>query len=278
MGRAAKIVGAALAAALVAYAAAAEAVRRSGAVRQPASAFWRGSGPLLAPYTLWARRHTAGGAGPWPDPDVHFPRRALLLAHWREIRDEALAVYAAGRAAPIRGELFFTRIADDRWKRFYLRWYGPLGADARAACPRTCALLDELPEVRLAMFSILEPGARITPHAGPFAGAKRWHLGLAGTAGARLVVDGAPYEWRDGEDVMFDDTYVHEVAHDGPEPRVVLFCDVETAMDTPRAARLNRRVIDALGPLTTRANDRLEKRSARRAAAPPDPKKSGPAL
>lgn len=40
-------------------------------------------------------------------------------------------------------------------------------------------------------------------------------------------VDGQVYAWRDGEDVMFDETYVHWVKNETEQTRVILFCDVE---------------------------------------------------
>lgn len=240
----------------------AEAVRRQGAVRPRPRDFFRSSSALLAPFSLWCAGRSLGGAPPFPPMALHFPRHTALRDSWREIRDEALAVHAQGRAAKIKGDLFFTTIADDKWKRFYIKWYGPAGADARALCPRTCALLDALPEVRLAMFSILEPGAVIRPHTGPFKACLRYHLGLSCPPEAKITVDGAPYSWRDGEDVLFDDTYVHEVVNgSATRPRVVLFCDVERAMAGPASARFSRWVCGALGPLTTRANDKTEKAS-----------------
>ena len=243
----------------VAMAACGEAVRRQGRVRLPPAEFYRGAGAAMAPYTLWCGGRTWGGVSPFPRVGDQFPRHARLRDSWRQIRDEALAIYAGGFAPKIKGDLFFRKIADDKWKRFYIKWYGPPGADARALCPATCALLDSLPEVRLAMFSILEPGARIRRHSGPFRGAKRYHLGLSCPPGARILVDGVPYEWRDGEDVVFDDTFVHEVENrSATRPRVVLFCDVETRMRGPLSAWVNRKACDLLGPLTTRANDRAE--------------------
>ena len=237
-----------------------EAARRRGRVHPPARDFYGRGAVALAPFSLWCAAHSAGGAPPFPAMATQFPRHAVLRDSWREIRAEALAVYERGLAGKIQGDMFFKTIADGGWKRFYLKWHGPAGADARALCPRTCALLDSLPEVPIAMFSILEPGAVITPHAGPFKACLRYHLGLSCPPEARILVDGTPYTWRDGEDVLFDDTFVHEVVNGSPtRPRVVLFCDVERTMTSPAATRFNRAVSRALGPLTTRSNDKAEK-------------------
>lgn len=247
---------------IILAAACGEAVRRRGRLRVPAREFYTSAAFPLAPFNLWCARRSAGGDPPFPPMAVHFPRHEALRANWEKIRDEALAVRARGLATKIKGDRFFRSIADDRWKKFYIKWYGPAGADARAVCPETCALLEGLPEVKLAMFSILEPGARIRPHVGPFKGAVRYHLGLSCPPEARLLVDGTPYSWRDGEDVLFDDTYVHEVVNgSATQPRVVLFCDIERTMAGGLSAGFNRLVCGALGPLTTRTNDKTEARS-----------------
>lgn len=237
----------------------AEAVRRQGAIVPPPGVFYRCPSWLFAPYNVWCSRNTQGGDFQFPSKAVHFPSHRLLEDNWEAIRDEALAVYRGGSAGRIQGDPFFEKIADAGWRRFYLKWYGPTGPDARRLCPLTAALLDRLPEVRLAMFSILEPGSVIRPHVGPSKGAKRYHLGLSCPPEAQIVVDGAPYSWRDGEGVLFDDTFFHEVRNgSATQARVVLFCDVDTRMATPGAARVNRWVLDRLAPLTTRTNDAIE--------------------
>ena len=40
-------------------------------------------------------------------------------------------------------------------------------------------------------------------------------------------MDGEPYSWRDGESVVFDETYVHEAYNKTQQNRIILFCDVE---------------------------------------------------
>lgn len=247
--------------------ASAECLRRRGADPAPAAVFYAGPSWLLAPYNLWVGARSLGGDAPFPSKALHFPAHGVLEANWEAIRGEALALYAGGRAGRIRGDAFFRRIADDGWRRFYLKWYGPTDPEARRLCPRTTALLDALPEVRLAMFSFLEPGAAIRPHVGPSKGAKRYHLGLSCPPEARIVVDGREYHWRDGEGVLFDDTFLHSVENRSPDRvRAILFCDVDTRFRSPGAAAVNRWVLDRLAPLTTRSNDRVEARS--KASAP----------
>jgi len=42
-----------------------------------------------------------------------------------------------------------------------------------------------------------------------------------------LTLDGVDYPWLDGEELLFDQTYLHSAANHTATPRVILFCDVE---------------------------------------------------
>jgi aspartyl/asparaginyl beta-hydroxylase (cupin superfamily) len=188
-----------------------------------------------------------------------FPGVERLRAALPMLREELRA--ALLHAAPLRNEPNFTTVAKDvRWKRFYLRWYGddPL---ARRVCPRTCALLDGMPEVNIAMFSILEPGAVIPPHHGPTAVSTRYHMALEVPRDRDrcfLTVGGVRYAWTDGEDVAFNDTFRHSVVNDTADRRVVLFLDLKRPMRWRAVYAVFAALGDVFGPLTHRLNDRQE--------------------
>lgn len=160
---------------------------------------------------------------------------------------------------PIKDDLFFQGIADEGWKRFYIKWYGPVDPQARALCPRTSALIEAMPEVHLAMFSILLPGSVIPPHCGPTRMCLRYHMGLftPNDDACRIVVGGHAYSWRDGEDVMFDYTVLHDVENRTAQPRVILFLDVERPQ-RGLLKHVGHAMIKYGGPATTRANDAQE--------------------
>jgi beta-hydroxylase len=186
-------------------------------------------------------------------PSVQRLRDALPM-----IQEEAQAAMAASK--PIKNDLFFEGIADDGWKRFYIKWYGPVDPQARRICPRTAELLESMPEVHLGMFSILMPGSVIPPHCGPTRMCLRYHLGLftPNDDACRIRVGGHSYSWRDGEDVVFDDTVMHDVANNTNEPRIILFLDIERPQEGVLKG-LTKAMIKYGGPATTRANDTLEK-------------------
>lgn len=190
--------------------------------------------------------------------NVHILRDAFSI-----IQKEALGALEASR--PIQNDQFFTKIADAGWKRFYLKWYtaacDPL---ALQLCPQTCALLQRMPNVKLAMFSILEPGSRILPHSGLFRGCYRYHMGLKAPGdGCCITIGGERYSWKEGEDVLFDDTFDHYVVNNTTQRRIVLFLDVERPLMWPEARAINAAFIKYIAPLSTRANEVQEAHSLR---------------
>ncbi len=95
------------------------------------------------------------------------------------------------------------------------------------------------------MFAILPPGGNLVRHRDPFAGSLRYHLGLKVPQDApscRIFVDGQAYHWKDGEAVMFDETYIHHAENLTDETRLILFCDVERPLNNRIARWINREI------------------------------------
>ncbi|BDG05327.1 aspartyl/asparaginyl beta-hydroxylase domain-containing protein [Anaeromyxobacter oryzae] len=198
---------------------------------------------FFAPVNALVYLFSAVPARPFLDL-ADFPALAPLRAHWEEIRDEALRLRDAERirASAAYDDAGFNSFFRRGWKRFYLKWYGTPPGSARAACPRTVALVEGIPGIRAAMFALLPAGGTLMEHRDPFAGSIRYHLGLVtpNSDACRIWVDGIPYAWRDGEAVVFDETYVHRAENATGEDRIILFCDVERPLRTRLARRVNR--------------------------------------
>jgi beta-hydroxylase len=173
-----------------------------------------------------------------------FPELARLQQHWREIREEAERLADDGqiRAASGYNDIGFNSFFRTGWKRFYLTWYGKEMDSAQAQCPRTLELLRSIPSIKAAMFASLPPGAKLVSHRDPYAGSLRYHLGLftPNDPGCYIEVDGERYHWKDGEAVMFDETFIHHAENTTQQQRVVLFCDVERPLKVAPVAWFNR--------------------------------------
>ena len=192
-----------------------------------------------------------------------FPHLDPLRDGWRTIREEALHLFDEGyiRAAEKHNDASFGSFFKEGWKRFYLKWYGEPLPSAHTLCPQTVALLETIPSVKAAMFALLPPGSKLNPHRDPFAGSLRYHLGLItpNSDDCLIFVDGQPYSWRDGEDIVFDETFVHWAENKTDQTRVILFCDVERPLHTPVMRAINRAVSRVLGQATATQNIETER-------------------
>ena len=133
---------------------------------------------------------------PFIDPAL-FPWSAALEAGWSDMRAELDALGArGGKILPLATvSPDHARVArDGKWKSFVFEAYGYHVAGNRALCPRTAALLDEVPGLVLAMFSIMEPGTHVPLHKGVSKALINGHLGLDVPKGDCRIeeVNGAP--------------------------------------------------------------------------------------
>jgi beta-hydroxylase len=197
----------------------------------------------LAPYNVLMY---AGSAVPNRPviPLEEFPELAKLNENWQTIRDEAVRLFDEGfiRAAAKNNDWGFYSFFKSGWKRFYLKWYDDFLPSARALCPQTVELLNSIPSVHGAMFAMLPPGGKLGAHRDPFAGSLRYHLGLVtpNSDKCRILVDGVPCVWRDGEAFMFDETFIHSAENATETNRIILFCDVERPMKYSFITAMNR--------------------------------------
>ncbi|MFJ7243779.1 aspartyl/asparaginyl beta-hydroxylase domain-containing protein [Kitasatospora sp. NPDC098652] len=207
----------------------------------------------------------------------HFPWARLLEENWRTIRQELDEVLIFQDDLPAFHEISpdVADISDERWRTFFFCSYGHRSDANRARCPGTAALLDQIPGLTTAMFSILAPGKRIPAHRGPWTGVLRYHLGLRVPEPALcgITVGGQTAHWREGESLLFDDSYEHSAWNDSDGTRVVLFLDVPRPCRFP-GAWINRAVLAGatLTPfmLNATANHRAwERRFAAKHPAPP---------
>jgi ornithine lipid ester-linked acyl 2-hydroxylase len=98
-----------------------------------------------------------------------------------------------------------------------------------ARCPETTRLVEQIPGMTTAFFSILSPHKHIPAHRGVFKGFVRYHLGLKipdPSSQCRIRIEDEFRNWEEGESMVFDDTFEHEVWNDSNETRVVLFVDI----------------------------------------------------
>jgi beta-hydroxylase len=166
----------------------------------------------------------------------HFPFLGSFTEHWREIRAEIQAILKHREAIPAFQEVSpdQKRIAKGaNWRTFILFGFGEKLQKNCAQAPVTTRLLEAVPNLQTAWFSILGPGYHIPAHRGVSKGILRAHLGLIIPKDAErchMRVGDTDNVWREGEIFVFDDTYEHEVWNDTKEERVILLFDFDRPM------------------------------------------------
>lgn len=126
------------------------------------------------------------------------------------------------------GEAEISNACEKKWSVYMLYLLGYQPTEAMIQCPKLCQLLQKIPHLTQAFFSILEPGKSIPLHEGPYLGYLRYHLGIRVPKNnpPQIIVNKQPYTWQEGEAVLFDDSWPHEVKNDSDDFRAVLIIDV----------------------------------------------------
>src|SRR5690554_507026 len=158
-----------------------------------------------------------------------FPQLQLLEEQWQTIRDEAVALFEQGLIKAKEDLPASSFYKDNRWTSFYLKLYDHHIPSAHALAPKTMALLQQLPYLNLALFAVLNPGKRLNQHHDPFAYTLRYSLGLStpNSEACGLHIADSHYVWRDGDSIIFDETYLHSAHNDTDTPRIILMTDID---------------------------------------------------
>lgn len=209
--------------------------------------YFRKGWPIFAPFNCVLYMTTLPrGSKAVLDP-AEFPELDLLRQNWQTLREEGLELvrqnyFDATKRPGTAGyyDVGFRTFFKYGWSRFYLHWYGYTHHSARRLCPRTIEILQQVPAVHGAMFAFLPRRSQLTRHADPIAVSLRYHLGLAtpNSDACFINVDGRGQSWRDGEAIMFDETYLHYVRNDTDSDRLILLCDVKRPLN-PLGALFN---------------------------------------
>jgi aspartyl/asparaginyl beta-hydroxylase (cupin superfamily) len=174
------------------------------------------------------------------------PELALVAENYDAIREELTAVLPESAKMPRYHDIdsdqdVISGSTENDWKVFMLELKGAGDAIAnRERCPRTVEVLGRIPVVLQAFFSIMDPGKVVPPHRGPSFGFLRYHMAfkVSEEKPPTLRVKDRFHTWKEGECMIFDDTWEHEVLNESPESRVVLIIDV------PRPLPWHLRLLD----------------------------------
>jgi aspartyl/asparaginyl beta-hydroxylase (cupin superfamily) len=158
-----------------------------------------------------------------------FPWVSQLEAEWTTIRSELEALLEASGDSLVpyfRPDLVSSAGA---WKTFSLFFWGRKFKDRCNQCPKTTQILESIPHMVGASFSMLEPEATINPHNGDTNAIARCHLGLlipAKLPESGMGVGDESRSWEEGKLMLFCDAHKHTAWNHSPYRRFVLILDV----------------------------------------------------
>lgn len=192
------------------------------------------------------------------DTATYFPGAARFISAWADIRDEALSLSGRMQAIPRFHEIMPAQAeisANDGkdWRLFILKVYGTAVEKNMALCPKLADLVRSNPDVLSASLSFLAPRKHIPRHRGPFRGVLRYQLGLSvpvdeqGRPAAVLALDDLEHRIGDGQHLLWDDTYPHEVWNNSDQMRLVLLLDVRRPNMPFDLRLLSRALIASVG-------------------------------
>ncbi|MEZ5498030.1 MAG: aspartyl/asparaginyl beta-hydroxylase domain-containing protein [Steroidobacteraceae bacterium] len=140
-----------------------------------------------------------------------------------------------------------------QWDGHYFYRHGLRREAALEACPASAAAIDRLPLARIrehapeVLFSVFSGGTHLLPHRGVSNLRIVGHLALIVPPECALRVADQTYRWREGEVVLFDDTYLHEAWNRSDSDRVVLIFDLWNPHLTASERDAMQTAIEAIG-------------------------------
>ena len=174
-----------------------------------------------------------------PEETGYAPSIRKIEQKWKIIRKEGLAVLDLKTGGFMLEDEGLREKGD--WHQFTLYSQGRRDARNCEKTPQTCAIIDDFKEASgctrgQVKFSVMHPGVHVWPHVGPTNCRLRMHLGLRIPDGVSLRVADRMMGWEEGKVLIFDDSYEHEVWHNGTETRLILIVDVWHP-DIPKSRR-----------------------------------------
>lgn len=167
---------------------------------------------------------------PWwnPQNSTYSTFFKILEMNWQAIRNEALSLMNEQTSG-------FTPEAEGlqdkgEWQQFELYARGRKIEKNCIKAVKTCSLIEQMPDAAgckrgQVKFSIMHPATHVWAHTGPTNCRLRSHLGLVIPDGASIRVANETKQWKEGKILLFDDSFEHEVWHNGSSFRLVLIVD-----------------------------------------------------
>jgi len=148
----------------------------------------------------------------------------MLENNWEAIAKEFARVAPEETPTPSKA-----LVKEGTWNTFPLRRSSKQIAENISQCPQTWAIAKQCPLLSGieggVYFSIIYPDTHVRPHCGPSNVRYRYHLTIEAAENAKIRSGREWRSWESRKCLILDDSFEHEVQHNGNKRRVVLIVD-----------------------------------------------------
>ncbi|MBT6515708.1 MAG: aspartyl/asparaginyl beta-hydroxylase domain-containing protein [Crocinitomicaceae bacterium] len=159
-----------------------------------------------------------------------FPFLNKLVGNFNVIKDELIELLRLESKSEwlITFPDYVEAKKDVSWRVFTFVFFQMKNLHNADLCPRTAKFIHDIDEMISCDFSWLPGKTHILPHKGYTRMVLRCHLPLIVPDGelCRIRVGDEVRKWKEGELIIFDDSFEHEAWNDSKQDRVVLMFDI----------------------------------------------------
>lgn len=184
------------------------------------------------------------------DHHEYFPYSQTLEENYIKIRDEGWKLFEKHRGINHLNYFPLGDINKEGWTTIPLKLFGR-SFNLASEAPFTQSLIEEHPEIKSCIFSIMEPQKIIEEHADPYTGIVRYQLPLdiPQEGECFLTVNNKKHFWKNGEGFIFNQHQLHKAINKSDKCRLVLLVDLAKKFDSKLKSDYNEFFISLLGYL-----------------------------
>lgn len=181
------------------------------------------------------------------DPS-QFPFLKPLVDNFAVIRQELLDIIGAGKENQWMNTFphYVKSEQHKAWKVFSFLFFNMKLPQNAKLCPKTAGLVYSIPEILSCDYSYMNPHTHVLPHKGYSRMVLRCHIPLIvpDEELCALRVGDQIKHWKEGELMIFDDSFEHEAWNKSDNRRVVLMFDIPNPLWGYSAHEISKYKID----------------------------------
>lgn len=167
----------------------------------------------------------------WFYDSKQFEFLSPLVTNYQTIKNELLQLLALNKDEQWL-RTFPSYVESEKhkaWKVFSFVFFNMKFPSHAELCPKTAELIFSIPQIMSCDFSYLEPHTKVKAHKGYSKMVLRCHIPLIvpqDTHACAIRVGNETRHWKEGELMVFDDSFDHEAWNNSSEGRAVLMFDI----------------------------------------------------